>query len=143
MKIKTHKSLIFSGAEAYIEAAKKVGLSARQAQLSQHAWKRHGGDIERPIQPHNHIWEAWTVAQKHANRFDKRLEKIKSELNVDGCTRPQQIKSIGRIFEKMLPKSGDVIGPIPLDLLGGKLVFDNLDTLYKSLIIVHLRFKVR
>lgn len=128
----------------YLSDGKRAGLPLQCAQISSEFWKQYGTSEaqHRNKQSHDHLWDAYDAATKQAQQFDEAFLYFSRTVGVYGVTRPDKIKSVQRSFEKMVPKNG-TLQPIPLDLLGGKLIFTNLCSLYDAVSIIEDHFTIR
>jgi len=81
--------------------------------------------------------DAYTEAEQLSNTFLSKLTAFGSLCGARATPRPTGIKSWARTQEK-----GHLYGLVPLDMLGGKYVFDQLTPLYAAASRIHEEFDV-
>ncbi|MBZ9715405.1 hypothetical protein [Deinococcus multiflagellatus] len=103
------------------------GLSAELLKLTRalrDAFPRQPAQIRQPT---DDLQEAYAQAKALSNEFLSQLTHFGTLSGARATPRPEGIKSWSRTEEK-----GSLFGLVPLDILGGKYVFDQLAPLYAA-----------
>ncbi|MGM9319649.1 hypothetical protein [Deinococcus aquaticus] len=105
-------------------------------QALRHRFPQRPSDI-RQRQTIEQLPDAYAEAERLSNTFLSKLTAFGSQCGARATPRPTGVKSWGRTEEK-----GRLYGLVPLDMLGGKYVFDQLPPLYEAASRIHEEFEV-
>ncbi|MFC4454496.1 hypothetical protein [Deinococcus sonorensis] len=120
------------------QQALALGFRTEVAQLCSEVQRRYPVDTAQVTQPETNFLELYAAAKRYAGQFQQQVEAFGQQVGFPAMSRPGNVKSLDRIVEKY--QGADRV--LPLDMLAGKVVVPDLQSMYEVALQVGDHFEV-